>query len=185
MAKKKTYRIGDACSQVDIQPYVLRYWETEFPPLSPDKSQSGQRLYTESDLLVIRRIKELLYDEGYTIAGAKKKLEGELESGGPQLARAGQSAEPSAEEAAEAKSSAATETAEEPAKEAVEKKASKKKTKTAARSRSKAKKASPKTEESAAKPPKDDDAARQLAALRKAVEKALTDARNLLEELSS
>ncbi|MGH9381814.1 MAG: MerR family transcriptional regulator [Thermoanaerobaculia bacterium] len=83
MSKEKTYRIGDACKQLDIQPYVLRYWETEFPPLSPDKSKAGQRLYTEADLAVIRRIKELLYDEGYTIAGAKKKLETELASGGP------------------------------------------------------------------------------------------------------
>lgn len=83
MPKEKTYRIGDACKQLDIQPYVLRYWETEFPPLSPDKSKAGQRLYTEADVAIIRRIKELLYDEGYTIAGAKKKLESELASGGP------------------------------------------------------------------------------------------------------
>ncbi len=81
MAKKLYYKIGEACKQLDIQPYVLRYWETEFPPLSPNKSKSGQRVYSEKDLEVIRRIKELLYDEGYTIAGAKKKLEGELRSG--------------------------------------------------------------------------------------------------------
>lgn len=85
MSKEKTYRIGDACKQLDIQPYVLRYWETEFPPLSPDKSKAGQRLYTEQDLAVIRRIKELLYGEGYTIAGAKKKLESELAAGGPAV----------------------------------------------------------------------------------------------------
>lgn len=85
MSKEKTYRIGDACKQLDIQPYVLRYWETEFPPLSPDKSKAGQRLYSEQDLAVIRRIKELLYGEGYTIAGAKKKLESELAAGGPAV----------------------------------------------------------------------------------------------------
>jgi DNA-binding transcriptional MerR regulator len=76
--KKLFYKIGEACKVLDIQPYVLRYWETEFPSLSPGKSRSGQRVYSEKELAVIRRIKELLYDEGYTIAGAKKKLEGEL-----------------------------------------------------------------------------------------------------------
>jgi DNA-binding transcriptional MerR regulator len=60
---------------------VLRYWETEFPALSPSKSRSGQRVYSEKELEIIRRIKELLYEEGYTIAGAKKKLESELASG--------------------------------------------------------------------------------------------------------
>ena len=77
MAKKLYYKIGEACKSLDIQPYVLRYWETEFPALKPNKSKSGQRVYSEQDLVVIRRIKELLYDEGYTIAGAKKKLDSE------------------------------------------------------------------------------------------------------------
>ena len=81
--KKLYYKIGEACKLVDIQPYVLRYWETEFPDLSPNKSKSGQRVYSEKELEVIRRIKELLYEEGYTIAGAKKKLEAEMEAGGP------------------------------------------------------------------------------------------------------
>ena len=75
MQKRLYYKIGEACKMLDIQPYVLRYWETEFPALSPAKSRSGQRVYNEKELAVIRRIKELLYDEGYTIAGAKKKLE--------------------------------------------------------------------------------------------------------------
>ena len=82
MAKKLYYKIGEACKLLDIQPYVLRYWETEFTSLSPSKSKSGQRTYTEEDLKVIGRIKELLYEEGFTIAGAKKRLEGELDSGG-------------------------------------------------------------------------------------------------------
>ena len=73
--QKLYYKIGEACRVLDIQPYVLRYWETEFPILQPTKSRSGQRVYSERELGVIRRIKELLYDEGYTIAGAKKKLE--------------------------------------------------------------------------------------------------------------
>ncbi len=78
MSKKLYYKIGEACRTVDIQPYVLRYWETEFSVLSPEKSKSGQRVYTEKELSVVRRIKELLYDEGYTIAGAKKRLESEI-----------------------------------------------------------------------------------------------------------
>ena len=80
--KRLYYKIGEACKALGIQPYVLRYWETEFPALAPSKSRSGQRVYSEKELEIIRRIKELLYDEGYTIAGAKKKLETELASGG-------------------------------------------------------------------------------------------------------
>lgn len=62
----------------DVQPYVLRYWETEFPALAPNKSGGGQRLYTQREIDIILRIKQLLYSEGFTIAGAKKKLEIEL-----------------------------------------------------------------------------------------------------------
>ncbi|HEY2739978.1 MAG TPA: MerR family transcriptional regulator [Thermoanaerobaculia bacterium] len=79
--KRLYYKIGEACKALGIQPYVLRYWETEFPALAPSKSRSGQRVYSQKELEIIRRIKELLYDEGYTIAGAKKKLETELTSG--------------------------------------------------------------------------------------------------------
>jgi DNA-binding transcriptional MerR regulator len=74
----RLYKIGEVCKQADVQPYVLRYWETEFPPLAPNKSGGGQRLYSQRDLDIILRIKQLLYSEGFTIAGAKKKLEGEL-----------------------------------------------------------------------------------------------------------
>jgi DNA-binding transcriptional MerR regulator len=79
--KRLYYKIGEACKALGIQPYVLRYWETEFPALTPSKSRSGQRVYSEKELEIIRRIKELLYEEGYTIAGAKKKLEGEIAAG--------------------------------------------------------------------------------------------------------
>ncbi|HUH01181.1 MAG TPA: MerR family transcriptional regulator, partial [Kofleriaceae bacterium] len=82
MAKKQSFKIAEACRELDIQPYVLRYWETEFPFLKPAKANAGQRVYSASELQVIRRIKELLYDEGYTIAGAKKKLEAEIQQGG-------------------------------------------------------------------------------------------------------
>jgi DNA-binding transcriptional MerR regulator len=73
--EEKLYKIGEVCKLADLQPYVLRYWETEFPQLSPNKSGGGQRLYTKRELDIILRIKELLYRDGFTIAGAKKKLE--------------------------------------------------------------------------------------------------------------
>jgi DNA-binding transcriptional MerR regulator len=76
--EEKLYKIGEVCKLADLQPYVLRYWETEFPQLSPNKSGGGQRLYTRPELDTILRIKELLYKEGFTIAGAKKKLEQEM-----------------------------------------------------------------------------------------------------------
>src|SRR5882672_6422256 len=74
----RLYKIGEVCKIAEVQPYVLRYWETEFPPLAPNKSGGGQRLYTKREIDIILRIKQLLYSEGFTIAGAKKKLEGEL-----------------------------------------------------------------------------------------------------------
>ena len=71
----KLYKIGEVCKLADVQPYVLRYWETEFPQLTPNKSGGGQRMYTRREIDTILRIKELLYRDGFTIAGAKKKLE--------------------------------------------------------------------------------------------------------------
>jgi DNA-binding transcriptional MerR regulator len=76
----KLYKIGEVCKIAEVQPYVLRYWETEFPPLAPNKSGGGQRLYTRSEIDIILRIKQLLYSEGFTIAGAKKKLDIEIAS---------------------------------------------------------------------------------------------------------
>jgi DNA-binding transcriptional MerR regulator len=75
------YKIGEVCKLADVQPYVLKYWETEFPLLAPEKGAVGPRTYSEHDLRVIERIKKLLYDEGYTIAGAKKRLDVELRKG--------------------------------------------------------------------------------------------------------
>jgi DNA-binding transcriptional MerR regulator len=71
------YKIGEVCRIADVQPYVLRYWESEFPVLAPDRSVPGPRTYSARELDLIGRIKRLLYDEGYTIAGAKKRLESE------------------------------------------------------------------------------------------------------------
>ena len=62
-----------------LEQYVLRYWETEFPQIKPDKGRSGQRIYTKKDLDTILQIKQLLYKDGYTIAGARKKLNGKAE----------------------------------------------------------------------------------------------------------
>jgi len=76
--EKIFFKIGEVCDIVDVQAHVLRYWETEFPMLSPQKNRSGQRSYRRRDVEIALRIKELLYDELYTIAGAKKKLHVEL-----------------------------------------------------------------------------------------------------------
>ena len=73
---KLFYRIGEVSSITGLEPYVLRYWETEFPHLRPEKRKSGQRLYTRKDLDNILQVKQLLYQSGYTISGARKKLKG-------------------------------------------------------------------------------------------------------------
>ena len=82
----RLYKIGEVCKIADVQPYVLRYWETEFPALAPNKSGGGQRLYTRREIDIILRIKQLLYSEGFTIAGAKKKLEAESDAPAPVTA---------------------------------------------------------------------------------------------------
>jgi DNA-binding transcriptional MerR regulator len=76
--EKIFFKIGEVCDLVGVQAHVLRYWETEFPMLSPQKNRSGQRSYRRRDVEIALRIKELLYDDLYTIAGAKKKLQVEL-----------------------------------------------------------------------------------------------------------
>lgn len=80
---EKTYRIGEVAAMMAVEPYVLRYWETEFPRLRPAKSIHGQRLYRDSDIETIRTIKRLLYQEGFTIAGARKQLEEKDRDTGP------------------------------------------------------------------------------------------------------
>lgn len=83
--KKHYYKIGEVCSLTDTQPYVLRFWESEFPQLAPDKSRTGQRVYRPRDVEMILEIKKLLYEEGYTIAGARKKLGMDSEMPRPQV----------------------------------------------------------------------------------------------------
>jgi len=76
--EKLYFKIGEVCDLVGVQAHVLRYWETEFPQLSPQKNRSGQRSYRRRDVEISLRIKELLYDDMFTIAGARKKLQNEL-----------------------------------------------------------------------------------------------------------
>ena len=76
--EKIYFKIGEVCELVGVQAHVLRYWETEFPMLSPQKNRSGQRSYRRRDVEISLRIKQLLYDEMFTIAGAKKKLQAEM-----------------------------------------------------------------------------------------------------------
>jgi DNA-binding transcriptional MerR regulator len=70
----RLYRIGEVSRLADLKPFVLRYWETEFPMLEPVKSSSGHRLYRQEDVDLVLKIKRLLYDEGFTIAGARRHL---------------------------------------------------------------------------------------------------------------
>lgn len=74
LREQKTYKIGQAARKIGVKPYVLRFWEGEFEEIQPIRTESGQRLYTVETLEVISEIKRLLYDEGLTIEGAKKKL---------------------------------------------------------------------------------------------------------------
>jgi DNA-binding transcriptional MerR regulator len=77
-ASKAYYRIGEVSSLVGVEPHVLRYWEREFRTIRPVKSPKGQRVYSARDVDKLRRVRELLYTEGFTIAGARKQLRTEL-----------------------------------------------------------------------------------------------------------
>jgi DNA-binding transcriptional MerR regulator len=72
---KMFFRIGDVSSITGVKPYVLRYWESEFKSLRPVKNRAGQRVYRRKDVNLILEIKRLLYEQKFTIAGAKKKIE--------------------------------------------------------------------------------------------------------------
>jgi DNA-binding transcriptional MerR regulator len=87
---KLYFRIGDVAKICQVPPYVLRFWESEFPQLKPNKSGTGQRLYRKRDVEMTLRIKRLLYDEGYTIPGARQLLQAEAReqrtrNSGPEL----------------------------------------------------------------------------------------------------
>ncbi len=76
--EKIFFKIGEVCDIVDVQAHVLRYWETEFPTFSPQKNRSGQRTYRRRDVEIALQIKDLLYEDLYTIAGAKKRLQTDM-----------------------------------------------------------------------------------------------------------
>lgn len=81
------YRIGEVSRLTELKPFVLRYWENEFPMLQPVKSPSGHRMYRQEDVDLVLKIKRLLYDEGFTIAGARRHLE-DLAAGDEEPGRA-------------------------------------------------------------------------------------------------
>jgi DNA-binding transcriptional MerR regulator len=74
--EQRLYRIGEVSRLTELKPFVLRYWESEFPMLEPVKSASGHRMYRQEDVDLVFKIKRLLYDEGFTIAGARRHLRG-------------------------------------------------------------------------------------------------------------
>ena len=95
---KLYYRIGEVARLCGVETYVLRFWETEFPQLKPNKSGAGQRLYRRREVDLARRIRHLLYEEGYTIPGARQHFQAEArkpaESGQLQLAAGSTKSEP-------------------------------------------------------------------------------------------
>jgi len=83
---KLYFRIGEVATLCRLPAYVLRFWETEFPQLKPVKSSTGQRMYRQRDVESVVRIKKLLYDDGFTIAGARLQLRDETKSDRTQSA---------------------------------------------------------------------------------------------------
>jgi DNA-binding transcriptional MerR regulator len=74
VSQKLYYKIGEVCEIIGVEPYVLRYWETEFPALTPPKNKAGQRTYRPKDIELLLEIRKLLYEDGFTISGARKQL---------------------------------------------------------------------------------------------------------------
>jgi len=79
---EKTYRIGQAARKLGLKPHVLRFWESEFPQIEPVRTPSGQRLYTESHLGLLTRVRDLVREEGLTLEGARRRLEQEEAAAG-------------------------------------------------------------------------------------------------------
>jgi DNA-binding transcriptional MerR regulator len=99
--QKLYYRIGEVCRIVGVEAYVLRYWETEFPSLAPRKNKAGQRTYRPKDIELLLTIRRLLYEDGFTIAGARKQLlRGPKAEAEPETARKGVTPAPPAKPAA-------------------------------------------------------------------------------------
>ena len=86
--EKRYFTIGEVSELCMVKPHVLRYWEQEFPQLSPVKRRGNRRYYQRDDVLVIREIRELLYDQGFTIGGARQQLESDNDSTNPEAIQA-------------------------------------------------------------------------------------------------
>jgi DNA-binding transcriptional MerR regulator len=82
---QKWFKATDVCEMAELQPYVLRSWEKEFPGIGVQKSADSPRLYRQSDIEQVKRIKQLVFGEGLTLAGARRRIE---ENGGPQIGAA-------------------------------------------------------------------------------------------------
>jgi len=92
---KPYFRIGEVAGLVGVEPHVLRYWEREFRAIRPTKSAKGQRVYSRRDVENLMRVRDLLYQEGFTIAGAKKRLgRGSLDLHTPEVTAPPRSIEP-------------------------------------------------------------------------------------------
>jgi len=107
---QESFKLNEVCKLANVQPYMLRFWGTEFEQLEARKSGTGQRLYTRDQVELILEIRRLLFDEGLTIAGARKKVDAIMERGGPSAAKKKKSAtakavEPEAEAEAAAEES--------------------------------------------------------------------------------
>jgi DNA-binding transcriptional MerR regulator len=74
---KRYFTIGEVSQLCEVKPHVLRYWEQEFPHLKPVKRRGNRRYYQRQDVIIIRQIRSLLYDQGFTIGGARQRMEGE------------------------------------------------------------------------------------------------------------
>ena len=92
--QREFYAIGEVCELFGIKPHVLRYWETQFPALSPPKNRAGNRVYRQRDLELIALIQHLVHDERYTLEGARARIE-ELRQEGSTAVTAGQALEQS------------------------------------------------------------------------------------------
>ena len=90
---KPFFRTAEVCQLTDTQPYVLRFWESEFPQLAPERER-GQSMYRRRDIDIVLRIKKLLYDDEFTIEGARRQLEQELSGSAPEVDEPVPAAEP-------------------------------------------------------------------------------------------
>jgi DNA-binding transcriptional MerR regulator len=84
---KLFFKIGEVCDLAGLEAYVLRFWESEFPNLAPQKSKAGHRVYRRKDVEMVLKIKSLLYDRGFTIAGARRQLAKAAALDGPERDR--------------------------------------------------------------------------------------------------